>query len=63
MFFYKGNSIQVEDEVLQNSAVLELVADQDIRFVNGGSTSFLLVLEGKPINEPVVQHGSFVMNT
>ena len=63
VFFYKGNSIQVEDEVLQNSAVLELVADQDIRFINGDSASFLLVLEGKPINEPVVQHGPFVMNT
>jgi len=63
VFFYKGNNIQVEDKTISNTSVLELMADQDIQFVNGNATSYLLVLEGKPIGEPVVQHGPFVMNT
>ncbi len=30
---------------------------------NGNTESFLLLLQGKPINEPLVQHGPFVVNS
>ena len=45
-----------------NHAV-ELKADQDVLIENGGDESHLLLLQGRPINEPVVQYGPFVMNS
>jgi hypothetical protein len=38
------------------------MAEQDLSIINGPAESYLLLLQGKPINEPVVQHGPFVMN-
>ena len=39
------------------------MAGEAITMKNGNKESYFLILEGKPINEPVVQHGPFVMNT
>jgi len=42
---------------------MELRCDADVELVNGAELSELLVLQGKPIAEPVAQYGPFVMNT
>lgn len=42
---------------------IEMMADQPAIVENGNKEAFLLLLQGQPINEPVVQHGPFVMNT
>ena len=38
-------------------------ASQGIQLVNGNQSSKVLVLQGRPISEPVVQQGPFVMNS
>ena len=41
----------------------EVDPTQKLIIKNGDTLSKLLVLQGMPISEPVVQHGPFVMNT
>ncbi|MDB4994421.1 MAG: yhhW, partial [Myxococcaceae bacterium] len=46
---------------VRTGAVLH--TDLDLTLENGSAESELLLLQGRPIGEPVVQHGPFVMNT
>ena len=63
LYFYGGTSIQVAEKNLTSHQAIELRADQEVMLKNGKEESFLLLLQGKPINEPMVQQGPFVMNT
>jgi quercetin 2,3-dioxygenase len=63
LYFFKGDSIMIANQKLAAHAALELDASQSIEIVNGETESELLMLQGKPISEPVAQHGPFVMNT
>ena len=38
-------------------------ADAQVDFRNGGEEAEILLLQGRPINEPVAHHGPFVMNS
>jgi len=63
IFFYRGGNIQIEGRTIQAKSIIEAKAGSDVTLKNGDEDSFFLILEGKPIGEPVVQHGPFVMNT
>lgn len=64
LYFYKGSSLDVNGEVsLKEYQLVELDASQEITLRNGNEEASLLILQGKPINEPVAQYGPFVMNT
>ncbi|MBL7858994.1 MAG: pirin family protein [Cyclobacteriaceae bacterium] len=63
LYFYDGASIEIAGKNFISHQCIELHADQEVRLKNGNTESHLLVLQGKPINEPVAQHGPFVMNT
>ncbi len=63
IFFYKGEHIEIDGQKVGSNHLIEALANEDIIINNGSSESYLLILEGKPINEPVVQQGPFVMNT
>ncbi|RZI89006.1 MAG: pirin family protein, partial [Variovorax sp.] len=64
LYFFKGRSVRVADRRIDGPAAIELKADTAAELVNGNDTeSEFLVLQGRPIAEPVAQYGPFVMNT
>jgi quercetin 2,3-dioxygenase len=63
IYFYQGNSVKVGGVNIAPYHSAELAPEQQLDIENGPEDAFLLLLQGKPINEPVQQHGPFVMNT
>ena len=63
VFFYKGENVQLEGQTISSNHIIELEASKNVVFYNGNEDAYFLILEGKPIGEPVAQHGPFVMNT
>ena len=63
LYFFKGGSITIGGQAVDQAASIELRADADVELVNGPTESELLMLQGRPIGEPVAQYGPFVMNT
>lgn len=63
LYFFKGGDLQIAGEQVPVKSAIEVRADHDCGFVNGERESELLVLQARPIGEPVAQHGPFVMNT
>jgi redox-sensitive bicupin YhaK (pirin superfamily) len=63
LYFFAGERLAVAGQVLDGHAALEMRADLPVALENGDSTAELLLLQGRPIGEPVVQYGPFVMNS
>jgi hypothetical protein len=63
LYFYRGTTINIAGVKIESYHSVDLLADQKVIIENGNEAAYLLLLQGKPINEPVVQHGPFVMNS
>jgi redox-sensitive bicupin YhaK (pirin superfamily) len=63
LFFFKGENIHIDGEKIAPYHAIELDPSQAPIIENGPAESHLLLLQGKPIQEPVVQYGPFVMNS
>jgi redox-sensitive bicupin YhaK (pirin superfamily) len=63
LYFYKGATINIGGVTIESYNSVDLLADQKVIIENGSKDAFILLLQGKPINEPIVQHGPFVMNS
>jgi len=63
LYFFEGNSVTVDGATVDRHAAIELRASQPVELVNGAEASEFLLLQGRPIGEPVAQYGPFVMNT
>lgn len=63
LYFYKGSSFTIEGKTLNGHHLMHLKSDEDVILQNGDQEGYFLMLQGKPLNEPVAQHGPFVMNT
>lgn len=63
LYFYQGTTLEIDNNTIRSGHLIDLHADMGATFTNGAEDAFLLFLQGLPIDEPVVQHGPFVMNT
>lgn len=64
LYFFKGGSVSMGDHAVSAHAAIELRADQPVEITNtDNEMAEFLLLQGRPIGEPVAQHGPFVMNT
>ena len=64
IYYVTGNGLQANGEKLLFPSQSNVDATTPIQFQNTGTEKVeFLILQGKPINEKVVQHGPFVMNS
>ncbi len=63
LYYFDGQSIDIGDRHLTAHGLVVVRADGDVVLQNGEQASELLLLQGRPIGEPVAQHGPFVMNS
>jgi redox-sensitive bicupin YhaK (pirin superfamily) len=63
LYFFEGASLHVADELISARTGVVLATEQSVVLQAGDTPVECLVLQAKPIAEPVAQHGPFVMNT
>jgi redox-sensitive bicupin YhaK (pirin superfamily) len=63
LYFYKGSSIKMSGHDIPLNSAVQLRSDVGVDLQNGPAEANLLLLQGKPIGEPVVQYGPFVMTS
>ncbi len=63
LYFFSGKELRIGGRAIPGGQGVQLRADVEAPLENGPEESELLLLQGRPIKEPVVQHGPFVMNS
>jgi len=63
LYFFKGATATVGGRQVTGPVAITLKADEAVEIANGAEVGEFLLLQGRPIAEPVVQYGPFVMNT
>ena len=63
LYFYDGDFVDIHGQQIVPNTGIELNAAQEVKMTAGKKTAHLLLLQGKPIEEPVAKYGPFVMNT
>jgi quercetin 2,3-dioxygenase len=64
LYFFKGEAAMIAGQLVEGPVAISLDAHADVPIITGeeGACEFLL-LQGRPLGEPVAQYGPFVMNT
>lgn len=63
LYFYEGETCQINSHKITKGQGAFLDYKSPIQIVNGNQMGKILFLQGKPIQEPIVNYGPFVMNT
>ena len=63
LYLYEGDGVRIASHDLPASTAAVLRTDRPVLLTAGDTPVEALVLQGRPIGEPVAQYGPFVMNT
>jgi redox-sensitive bicupin YhaK (pirin superfamily) len=63
LYFFSGSKLEIAGRALSESAAIEVAADQALTLAAPEGKVEVLLMQGRPIGEPVAQYGPFVMNT
>jgi redox-sensitive bicupin YhaK (pirin superfamily) len=63
LYFFKGQSLSIGDRSFEQHAAAIVRSSASVALTAGPTPVELLMLQGRPIGEPVAQHGPFVMNS
>jgi redox-sensitive bicupin YhaK (pirin superfamily) len=63
LYFFRGSELHVHATAVIPQQAIDLHAEKPALLEAGDDGAELLMLQGRPINEPVVQYGPFVMNS
>ncbi|MBL8716014.1 MAG: pirin family protein [Myxococcales bacterium] len=63
LYFFKGPGLAVGGHAFAAHCAAVVRCDEDVLLEAGDGEVELLMLQGRPIKQPVVQHGPFVMNS
>jgi len=63
IYYYKGEGLLLSGTKIPKYHAVELNPEMEIQLKSGTNESRILLLQGRPIAEPVIQYGPFVMNT
>ncbi len=63
LYFFRGATLRIGTRDLTTPVRVQIRAEAALDLTNGDETSELLLLQGRPLGEPVAQYGPFVMNT
>jgi len=63
LYFFAGESLRLAGDEIKVKHCMALNPALDAMIENGNAEAQLLLLQGRPIAEPVVSYGPFVMNT
>ncbi|MBK5224769.1 MAG: pirin family protein, partial [Acidimicrobiia bacterium] len=63
LYVFEGDSLRVAGTDVGNDTGVQLLADVAVELSAGEAEVEAVLLQGRPIGEPVAQYGPFVMNT
>ena len=63
LYFYDGDPISIDGKKINPGFGIILDATKDVTIITGKSVAHFMLLQGRPILEPVAKYGPFVMNT